>query len=287
MGKTLKAVLLALGLASALMWVAKLSGQTPGGVGAKEMISLIVALLPLLESRRAKPFSLPPSFTRGVYGGLIGGFVAGLIIAVRHYFVSQGTQYPAPWSAIPETVVYASLFVGGMIGGVTLYVIYWFRYLTDENDYPAIAFNELTGGAIAGVIVGVIAGAIGGYWFVDRPVSAVGSDLLVWGAAVGPIFVVFGALRYDFHGNLRNLWRAVIMSALAAICLGVFGVFLANKYDIQGLLQTGEDTEGAITAGVYVGIPVGLMLGLEIGLALLLYRLMEVRRETNDRAQSA
>lgn len=282
MGKTLKAVLFVLALFYVLMWIAKLSGQTSPALTLKEALPLIGVAIPLLESEKAKPFYLPQSFKRGVYGGLIGGFVAGLIIGVGYY-----RAYPADaeavlhWSAIPEITLYASLFVGAVTAGATLYLIYWFRYLVDEKDYPAFAFNELTGGAIAGAIGGALVGAIGGYWFGERPEEPVNSELLVWGAVAGPIFVVFGALRYDFHGNLRNLWRAFIVSALAAVILGVFGIFLGNK-EMGSFLEMGSTPELAIKGGVYLGVAVGLILGLQIGFALLLYRLMEVRQETKE-----
>jgi hypothetical protein len=282
MGKTLKAVLFVLALFYVLVWIAKLSGQASPALTLKEALPLIGVAIPLLESKKAAPFYLPPSFKRGVYGGLIGGFIAGLIIGVGHYLTYPTTGAALHWSSIPEIALYASLFVGAVTAGTTLYLIYWFRYLVDEKDYPAFAFNELTGGAIAGVIGGALVGAIGGYWFGTRPEEPVNSELLVWGAVAGPIFVVFGALRYEFQGNLRNLWRAFFVSVLAAIFLGVFGIFLVNRYDMSSFLLMGDTRELAIRGGAYLGSAVGLILGLQIGLALLLYRLMEVRQETKE-----
>lgn len=282
MGKTLKAVLFLLALFYVLGWLAKLSGQASPALTPAQFLPLIGLVIPLLESKKAKPFYLPPSFKKGVYGGLIGGFIAGVIIGVRYYLDSRSAGAALPLSVIPEIVLYSSLFVGAITGGATLYLIYWFRYLVDEKDYPSPAFNELTGGAIAGVVGGALAGAIGGYWFGMREDDPVSSGLLIWGAVAGPIFVVFGALRYDFHGNLRNLWRAFIVSVLAAVFLGVFGIFLVDKYKMDNFLRMGNTQELAIRGGVYLGAAVGLILGLQIGLALLLYRLMEVRQETKE-----
>ena len=280
MGKTLKAVLFVLALFYVLVWIAKLTGQAPQTLSLKEIFPLIGLAIPLLESKKAKPFYLLPSFKRGVYGGLIGGFIAGLIIGVGYYI-----RYPTKdlhWSVIPEIVLYASLFVGAMTAGTILYLVYRFRYEVEEKDYPSSIFNDLTAGAVGGVIAGILVGAIGGYWFGMRREDPPDPGLLVWGAVAGPIFVVFGALRYDFQGNLRNLWRAFIVSALATSILGVFGNFLVNEYKLDSFLRMGYRQELAIRGGAYLGAAVGLILGLQTGLALLLYRLMEVREETKE-----
>lgn len=281
MGKTLKAVLFVLVLSYLLVLIATLSGLKPSTLDPAKILPLIGLAIPLLESKKAKPFHLLPSFKRGVYGGLIGGFIAGVSIGVG-YYLNYPTSAAAPlhWSIIPEIVLYASLFVGAIIAGATLYLVYRFRYEVEEKDYPSSIFNDLTGGAIAGIIGGALVGAIGGYWFGTRPEDPVESELLVWGAVAGPICVVFGALRYDFHGNLRNLWRAFFVSVLAAIVLGVFGVFLVDRYDMRSFLLMGATRELAIKGGAYLGAAVGLILGLQTGLALLLYRIMEVRQET-------
>src|SRR5262245_1760696 len=282
MGKTLKAILFLLGLLYVLGWLARLSGQASPTLTAAQFLPLIGLAIPLLESKKAKPFYLPHSFKRGVYGGLIGGFIAGLIIGVRYYLDSKRAGGTLPWSVIPEIVLYSSLFVGPILAGATLYLLYWFRYLVEEKDYPAFACNELTGGAIAGIVGGALVGSIGGYWFGMREDDPVSSGLLIWAAVAGPICVVFGALRYDFQGNLRNLWRAFLVSLLAAAFLGVFGIFLVDKYKIESFLRMGDTRELAIRGGAYLGAAVGLILGLQIGLALLLYRLMEVRQETKE-----
>jgi hypothetical protein len=204
-----------------------------------------------------------------------------LIIGVGHYSHSVVTGAPFRWGDIPEIVTYAAI-VGLITGGSTLLFVYWFRHLVEERQYSQMVFNEITGGAVAGIIGGLVVGLIGGYWFGTREAEPPSAGLLVWGAVTGPIFVVLGALLYEFHGNLRNLWRALILAAVIMIFMAPLGIYLLKEYGIYRYLFLGKTETQAIESGLVVGAAVGFILGLQIGLTLLLYRVFEVRRGARE-----
>jgi hypothetical protein len=288
MGNILKAVGIMFG--GLFIWnlYSKWSGQSPEPMSFKDFSSAVLSLLSFLgskgakpsESTPAKPFRLPLSFKRGVYGGLVGGTIAGLIIGVGYYFAAATTDDPLPRSIILEIVPYAAI-IGTVTGSMTLLFVYWFRHLV-EGGFPSLIFNEVTAGAAAGFIFGPAVGALGGYWFGLRDDYAVSPNLLVWGAVTGPIFVVLGVLLYEFHGNPRNLKRALITSALITIIVGVLGIYVMNAYRVYDWLTKGKTEELAIKGGAVVGLAIGLILGIQIGLTLFLYRRLEVRQEAKE-----
>ena len=123
---------------------------------------------------RTKPFRLPSSFEIAIFG-CIGGVIAGLIIGVIYYYTSTPTPTPGVtptptpkeylgWFIILEVVVYASL-IGTTVSILSQLCILWFHRLVSERRYPALVFNEVSGGILGGVITGILFGALGGGYF--------------------------------------------------------------------------------------------------------------------------
>jgi hypothetical protein len=273
--------------AGLFLWnmLARWWGQTPETLSFKDFLTLALSLLshlgskaaPAAESRPARAFRLPAAFTSGVYGGLAGGTLAGLIIGIGYFVSQRTTDRPVPWSIVLEIVPYAAV-VGTVTGGAALLFIYWFGHAASEGGVglPALVVNELTGGALGGAMGGLAVGALGGYWFGQRAYYAPDPALLIWATVVGGVAVVLGALLYEFRGNARNLRRAVAMAVPITLVVGALGIWLLLASGLYAWIYRGDTTDLAIRAGAAVGSGMGLTLGLQIGLTLLLYRRLEV-----------
>lgn len=170
---------------------------------------------------RIKPSQLPPSFEIAVYG-CIGGVIAGLIIGVIYYYTSK--EYLG-WFIILEVVVYASL-IGTTVSILSQLCILWFHRLVSERRYPALVFNEVSGGILGGVITGILFGAFGGGYFGLRETPPVNIELLVGGTVSGAIFLVFFVLLYNLHGRLRNFVRALFAAVFATLSVAMSGFFI-------------------------------------------------------------
>jgi hypothetical protein len=274
-------------LGGLFLWnaVSRWWGQAPENMSYKDFLSLALSVLgylgsrtaPSSESRPSRSFRLPPAFTSGVYGGLIGGTLAGIIIGVGYFMSQRITDLPVPWSVVLEIVPYAAL-VGTVTGGAALLFVYWFGHAASEGGLPALVLNELTGGAVGGGLGGLAVGALGGYWFGMRHYYAPDPGLLIWGTVAGGVAVVLGALLYEFRGSVRNLWRALATALPITLVVGVLGIWFLLVSGLYGWIYRGHTTDLAIAAGAVVGFAMGLTLGFQIGLTLLLYRRLEIGR---------
>lgn len=216
-----------------------------------------------------KSFRLAPSFKSGLYGGLIGGGLSGLIIGVAYYF-----PY-ASWEAgmgVLQIFIFASI-VGALIGASSQFVILWFRHLAVEKHYWRFLFNEVWGGGLGGVFGGILAGLFAGYFFGTRDQHAISMSLLLWGSIIGSILVVVSVVFYEYQGRLRNVIRPLLSSlVIAPLLVGLARVAI-------WALQINVEKPGWINAtstGGLLGLIIGCMLGLEIGLVLIIDRSWKV-----------
>lgn len=221
----------------------------------------------------AKPFRLLPSFESGLYGGLIGGAMAGLILSISNYLSGQG------WQIMPYIFGYATL-TGIFLGASTQLAILGFCYLATEKQYPALVFNEVTGGILGGAIGGMFAGAVGGWCFGSRPEDFVNIGLLVAGVGLGAVCIIFGTLLYDYEGRWRNTMRSLLISAVIAGIVAAPGVIVLQSLDLYRLFfDYGTTVLQNAQGGTIIGLVAGIVLGLQMGLTLRLYRLWETASE--------
>jgi len=225
-----------------------------------------------LAPSAAKSSRLAPSFKSGLYGGLIGGGLSGLIIGVAYYLPSTS------WEALTgifQVFIFASL-VGALIGAASQFVILWFRHLAVEKHYSGFLFNEVWGGGLGGVLGGSLAGLFAGYFFGTREQEAAEMSVLLWGSITGSILIVVSVVFYEYQGRLRNVLRTLV----ASVVIAPFLVAIAGVV-IRGL---GVDLEqygwmDATRAGGLLGSIIGCMLGVEIGLVLIIDRSWKVASE--------
>ncbi|MGH9904385.1 MAG: toll/interleukin-1 receptor domain-containing protein [Pyrinomonadaceae bacterium] len=68
----------------------------------------------LSEIKQTEPVALAPSFDKGLYGGLIGGATAGLIVGILYYVASQESDAPEGKAGISHILMI--LGYGGVVG---------------------------------------------------------------------------------------------------------------------------------------------------------------------------
>ncbi|HEY0319942.1 MAG TPA: hypothetical protein VGC66_03135 [Pyrinomonadaceae bacterium] len=263
-------------------WVVKSPGESMTWKDFVLLLPVVQTLIGLNKERKkqkARPFRLTASFDNGLYGGLIGGGLAGLIIGLVYYAEAR----TAGMSIIPFIILY-SLFSGMVLGASSQFFILWFRHLAKEKKESELFFNELTGGLLGGVIGGVSIGALCGFLFGMRPTQFVDVAALAIAAALGAFCITLGALFYNYGGRWQNPLRALVRAIPITGLLVVLGIILLQVLDIEGRYFPKERTQSSVTlGGAIMGALFGALLGLQIGLTLWLYRLREEPPEPNKK----
>ena len=163
------------------------------------------------------PVRVAPSFKSGLYGGLFGGGLSGLIIGIAYYF-----QVADPLGPIIVLIVfvYASI-IGAIIGASSQSVIIWFRYQAVEKNRAGFFFNEVWGGIVGGGLCGGLAGILSMVLFGSRATEPVDKYVLLVGSIVGSIPVVVSVVFYEYQGRWRNVMRTLIsLAGYCAFCCG-------------------------------------------------------------------
>jgi hypothetical protein len=248
-------------------------------ISLKDFVGLIpagIALVGLANktsgSRRqpdTRPFRLSPSFDSGIFGGVIGGSLAGLIIGVAYYL---DIRDPLRWDIIPQIFMYAA-FAGTLLGASSQLLILWFGHLARDRQYSGLVFNEWTGGMLGGAIAGIFAGGLGGWFFGLRDTPFPKVELLAIGSGLGAICIVLGALLYDYEGRWRTIRRAVFASMIIPVFVGALIVLILQQVQVERFFIWEPSAPRVALGGAIIGLVIGGALGLQVGLTLFLCRL--------------
>lgn len=228
----------------------------------------------IIPQKATMPFTLARSFEAGVYGGLLGGAFAGLVLGLA--YTSQ-IGFALAFLQLSSARLVAEIFVtgcvcGALMGAATQFGAHWFRHLRTNGRGPAVLYNEAVGGGLFGIAAGVISGLLVGLTFGPRPLPMIDGNLLIIAAVFGAVAIPAGALLYDFRGSLRLLFRAYVLCAvltallLVPVALLLMGVNVFDWFYRESLwwYAAGGATIGACLLGVA---------GVEIGATLRLHRL--------------
>jgi hypothetical protein len=237
------------------------------------------ATLPSKPLAEGKPFRLTSSFDSGFWGGLIGGAMAGLVVGWLYYLGGKDKGGEGP-HIILYIVLYGAL-TGTMIGACSQFAILAFRHLTSEKGWPALLFNELSGGVVGATFGATLAGALGGWIFGPRPGSFPDPMYLAPGVTVGAFFVAMGALFYDYEGRWRNILLAVgVLICITAMAVLVGTVVLqVYAFPIWDRFFAHVIPQDNLFGGALMGAILGIVMGCQVGGTILLYRLLKRLRE--------
>jgi Double zinc ribbon len=246
-----------------------------GAASMATLISSTASLFGVVDKRREPPPThsrLVPSFKSGLYGGVIGGALSGLIIGVVYYIEARNDG--VGWERIP--VVFAFASAAGTLFGASIQAGILVLSRVPTNHYSGIVINEVTGGILGGLIGGILAGALGGPLFYSMSGPFVSLPLVIGGSAIGGFCVVLGTLVYDYGGRWRDIFPAMLASAvITAFPVGI-GYFALNHWQtLPGPPANMDPIFLMLIVGAVIGLAVGVILGMEVGLTLRVFSSMQ------------
>jgi hypothetical protein len=216
-----------------------------------------------------RPTRPNPSLDSGIYGGLLGGAVTGLMMVLA-YTAAAG------WYKLGEIFVFATL-VGLVFGALVQMMIVWFRHLNTKRGLSRFLFNEVTGGLAGGGAAGLLLGGLGGWYFeLDRTLTP-NVTLFAIAIVVGAICIPLGALYYDYRGNWQNTSRVLTVSAAITALVFLIAIAISRSQVPEILLQTfrSDDVVAIVRMAALLGLCAGSVVGGQVGLILRLYRLWD------------
>lgn len=228
------------------------------------------------------------SLLKGIVGGYLGSLVAGLGIGVPYYIAWADFEEKSPGLHDPLEPLGVVLIESTVATALTACVLGFLCLLWARLDWklsgPAIAKNpsvfRIVGGSIAGgMLAGLVAAPILTMYFGLKSRPELSPDLLIPGAILGTIFVIFSIVNFDFERLTLRRIRASASAAGSALLVGLFtavvlmgALYLAGAVDwVANFLRSHADDLWALAlGGAMYGIPVGAILGSVIGSALVL-----------------
>lgn len=225
----------------------------------------------------SRSFRLAPSVKSGLLGGFLGGVVTGIIIGLMYYYNFHLHDSSVTPFVISNIFVYSACS-GAFIGAVIQIFIYLFDFLTTQQQYPGLMFNEVSGGLIGGCLSSCVIGILASYFFGLRCQYFVGEYLLLFSSIFGVIFVSMGSLFYEFRGVWKNALFAFFISLMISFLTSAVGILILIKFfDIDKYFYGTTSLSIMINGGALIGSLLGIVLGLQVGLTILLYRLWEIK----------
>ena len=229
-----------------------------------------------------QPIQLAASFEGGLYGGLVGGGLAGLVIALMYgFFVAPSDFSPVQLWRLSHVFLVGAL-AGVVWGAAITLAVLWLRHVGDR----LMPLREAIGGVMGGVLGGVPVGVLTAWIFVPRGGPLLPSGILVPAAAAIWLGIVLGVLLYDYRGGqLRRmvpplLGAAVVTAFAVTLTVRLFPYsYVASRFWIAPVETTGIAAGGAI-----VGAMGGAMLGVQVGTTLALSRLWSSVRDHASKA---
>jgi hypothetical protein len=212
---------------------------------------------------------LSPSIANGIFGGLLGGTIAAIVVAYAYYNLPGADPSITSPPAIILYCVLSSVVLGAAI---QLFIIACIR--STSTAAAPILVNEVTGGLLGGGLGGVPCGIAGGWYFGQLPQPSVTPGIVMIGAITGAIAIAGGYLFFNYVGSLKRAVRVAVVATIVAGLCGVMGIVGLGYQNPADLFSTLDVVELAY-AGAIVGAMAGAIMGLQVGLTLLFYRLWD------------
>jgi hypothetical protein len=223
-----------------------------------------------------------------VYGGLLGGALAGILNGISYWYDSGNADGRL---TIPYIFIYCCL-AGMVLGYVTQKgTLISHRHRSSLRD----VLGSTLGGAFAGIGLGAVAGSFFGGWS-----TAIHSGVLLVSVALGSMCIAIAIRWHIYRWARKNALRAVVVAFFIAFVLLLMAVMTLSE-SIDSLIRiffiepSGPEAEfWNIGGGAMLGIVLGATLGFIVGLTAYLYDRWEhprlsvhVRPKNEEKPQSA
>jgi hypothetical protein len=241
------------------------------------LVTVLTQVLPKKQDAQAEPapaFHLAPSFMSGWYGGMVGGAVAGLIVAPAYYFSARGGGHDDDALQLTPIIFGWAVLAGFFFGATSQLGAQLARHAANSALLPAPLANEITGALLGGAVAGFCVGAYGGWLFGYRHLPSIDPILLCIGGVVGAFAVCGGTLLYDYRGRYRYVGRLFFFSLIPTmVAVGIAFYLVVASGIIDNHFAPWDTRITNLAGGAYLGALLGAALGIQVGCTLLLARL--------------
>lgn len=213
-----------------------------------------------------RPFKLPRSFNLGVFGGMLGGFVAGTIVLLkfmgsselRRYFLAPESDHLFPF----VMVIGGALAAAAVSASIQLGIARATQKRWRGN--PAI-----TGGACGGALGAIPPGAFLGWYLGYVGIDRIQPLYLMVAATITVIAITVPVLLYGRHAYLLQTLRALAVSTAVAgfTALPLFAIPDKQTMNraLSGDAGTPLGTLQHLVGGAMMGAVLGALMGFQIG----------------------
>ncbi len=243
-----------------------------------ELVPSVVAIIGVFSPGKNKPkrkatkpkdqfnVRLSPSFESGVYGGLIGGAIGGFLNAALFYNSTAGQPLYESLRIVPYCAI-----MGSLVGGIIQLNISLFQTISSLSSN----WSYFLGSFLGCIIAGIFSGVIGMWLFGSNNTPFIGYHAIVVGSIATALFIILGALIFDYEGKIRYVLFSLIIAFVLASIFVVIGFLIFDLSHIGSIIESKTysiDIVDHLTAGAMIGLINGGIFGLIIGFTILFYK---------------
>jgi MFS family permease len=216
---------------------------------------------PLIPNR---PFKLPRSFNLGIFGGMLGGFVAGTIVLLRFLESSQRRRF---FTSDSDGLLAVILVIGGALSAAAVSASIQLGIArATQRRWPGNA--AITGGMFGGAVGAIAPGAFLGWYFGYKGIAPIEPVVLMVAAIVTVIAITLSVLLHGRRAYLLQTLRGLAVSTAVAgftavPVFSILGYFVGSA--LSGDPTTWSGTLHHVTGGAVMGTVLGALMGVQIG----------------------
>lgn len=227
-----------------------------------------------------RKYELNLSLDSGIYGGLIGGSIAGVFIALYYYFSFlnddsfDNNKQKFELFLNHSTLVVPFCAVSGIvIGAVSIFSMNYLQKLSLLNW----KMNFIIGGILGTTLGALILGMLGAKFFASGELPLIEPPIILVIATIFTSFsIAIGLLLYSYRGNFKYIFSVLLTLFVIILVLLLIMYFVFKIPEVDNILKglTGTDERGfkVIKAGALFGIILGIAGGSLIPLTIIFYK---------------
>jgi MFS family permease len=218
------------------------------------------------EPEPRRPFKLPRSFNLAIFGALVGGVLAGLLIVARLFSVDGLWAKPmAPLGLVAGGGLSAAVVSAAIQLGIARA-----RQMRWRGD-PTVV-----GGTAGGALSGIVGGAFLGWYVGAQSARPLQPGLVVAGAVTAVMAMAMAVVLHRRRAYGRQALRALGVAALVVALTALPLVAVLGRLDTAWLAagkagSLAGDLRHSAGGGV-IGAVVGAMMGFQVGMTLWIIR---------------